>query len=50
MPPVGFEPTIAADERPQTWGECTVLKNVETGVTIREVYSHRYYPAVVLSP
>jgi len=26
------------------------LKNVETGVTVRKMYSHRYYPTVVLSP
>jgi len=26
------------------------LKNVETSGTVRKVYSHRYYSAVVLSP
>ena len=36
MPPVGFEPTISAGERPQTYG----LDRAATGTGIMDIYSN----------
>jgi hypothetical protein len=41
MPPVGFEPTISAVERPQTYP----IDRAATGIGSRSMYQ-RYYPNI----
>ena len=43
MPPVGFEPTISAGERPQTYA----LDRAATGTGVEDLYVRQRYKAQV---
>ena len=46
MPPVGFEPTIPADERPQTYAFDRTATGIGTSVCYWVLYSARYSQSI----